>query len=231
MKQTPNSIGYVELIYAVQNNMPYGKVQNAAGRLRQGVARDGVTAAAAGAAKNMPEDFRVSITNAPGKEAYPISSFTWLLIPDQIADRRRRRRSSTFLKWMLADGQNHDRGAVVRAAAEERGRERAEGRSQDSISMASDGSLSTAQIRDAGPGVRERSLRSAARAEMRSRTLIAMTFAASILLITVLLVLELFRSTRRSAAAKFGWSFFCTQTWDPVAGRFRRAAVHLRHAW
>src|SRR5208282_2937803 len=85
VKQTPNSIGYVELIYASQNKMAYGKVQN----------KDGVfvkadlastTAAAAGAAKAMPEDFRVSITNAPGKAAYPISSFTWLLIPTRIED-------------------------------------------------------------------------------------------------------------------------------------------------
>jgi phosphate transport system substrate-binding protein len=80
VKQTPNSIGYVELIYAVQNKIPYGRVRNSAGEfIRADLAS--VTAAAAGAATNMPDDFRVSITNAPGKAAYPISSFTWLLIP------------------------------------------------------------------------------------------------------------------------------------------------------
>ena len=85
VKQTPNSIGYIELIYAVQNNIPYGWVKNAAGEfVKPSLA--GVSAAAAGAAKTMPDDFRVSITNAPGKAAYPISSFTWLLIPAQIQD-------------------------------------------------------------------------------------------------------------------------------------------------
>ena len=109
VKQTPGSIGYIELIYAVQNNIPYGKVQNAAGKF---VKADlaGVTAAAAGAAKDMPDDFRVSITNAPGAAAYPISSFTWLLIPAKIPDATKRDAIKDFLKWMLADGQNYNEG-------------------------------------------------------------------------------------------------------------------------
>jgi phosphate transport system substrate-binding protein len=104
VKQTPNSIGYVELIYALQNKMPYGKVQNKDGQF---VKPDLVstTAAAAGAAKTMPEDFRVSITDAPGKTAYPIASFTWLLIPTTISDATKRDTLKEFLKWMLADGQ------------------------------------------------------------------------------------------------------------------------------
>jgi phosphate transport system substrate-binding protein len=106
VKQTPNAIGYVELIYAVQNSMPFGKVKNAAGVF---VKADfpSVSAAAAGAAKTMPEDFRVSITNAPGKAAYPIASFTWLLIPAQISDSTKRDALKGFLKWMLGDGQNY----------------------------------------------------------------------------------------------------------------------------
>jgi phosphate transport system substrate-binding protein len=109
VKQTPGSIGYVELIYAVQNNMPYGKVQNAAGKF---VKADlaGVTAAASGAAKEMPEDFRVSITNAPGATAYPVSSFTWLLIPAQIQNSTKREAIKGFLKWMLKDGQDYNEG-------------------------------------------------------------------------------------------------------------------------
>ena len=105
VQQTPNSIGYVELIYAIQNKMPYGRVQNATGKF---VKADlaGVTAAAAGAAKAMPDDFRVSITNAPGPTAYPISSFTWLLIPAKIDDATKRDTIKQFLHWMLADGQN-----------------------------------------------------------------------------------------------------------------------------
>lgn len=109
VKQTPDSIGYIELIYAVQNNIPYGKVQNAAGKF---VKADlaGVSAAAAGAAKDIPDDFRVSITNAAGATAYPISSFTWLLIPSQIPDAAKKAAVKDFLKWMLADGQNYNEG-------------------------------------------------------------------------------------------------------------------------
>jgi phosphate transport system substrate-binding protein len=69
-----------------------------------------VTAAAAGAAKDMPEDFRVSITNAPGAGAYPISSFTWLLIPAQIQDAAKREAIKDFLKWMLTQGQGYNEG-------------------------------------------------------------------------------------------------------------------------
>src|SRR5215472_2221324 len=105
VKQTPNAIGYVELIYAAQNNIPYGTVKNSAGVF---VKADlaGVSAAAAGAAKEMPDDFRVSITNAPGKAAYPISSFTWLLIPEKFSDAKKRDAMKAFLKWALTDGQN-----------------------------------------------------------------------------------------------------------------------------
>jgi len=105
VKQTPNSIGYVELIYAVQNNIPYGTVKNSSGAFVKADLAS-VTAAAAGAAKEMPEDFRVSITNAPGKTAYPVSSFTWLLVPQKIQDATKRDAIKGFLKWMLADGQN-----------------------------------------------------------------------------------------------------------------------------
>ena len=104
VKQTPNSIGYVELIYAVQNKMKTGKVKNLAGNFVE-ASLASVTAAAA-SSKEMPEDFRVSITNAPGKDAYPISSFTWLLIPEKIADPVKRKAIKDFLTWMVADGQN-----------------------------------------------------------------------------------------------------------------------------
>jgi phosphate transport system substrate-binding protein len=109
VKQTPNAIGYIELIYAVQNSIPYGKVQNAAGNF---VKADlaGVTAAAAADAKNIPADFRVSITNAPGAKVYPISSFTWLLIPAQIQDAAKREAIKDFLKWMLTEGQKYNEG-------------------------------------------------------------------------------------------------------------------------
>lgn len=106
VKQTPNSVGYVELIYAVQNSMPYGSVKNSSGVFVKADLAS-VTAAAAGAAKNMPADFRVSITDASGKTAYPISSFTWLLIPSKFPDASKRDAVKGFVKWMLADGQNY----------------------------------------------------------------------------------------------------------------------------
>jgi len=106
IKQTPDSIGYVELIYAAQNNITFGTVKNAAGTFVKADLAS-VTAAAAAAAKDMPADFRVSITNAAGKTAYPISSFTWLLIPQKIQDAGKRDAIKNFLRWMLADGQGY----------------------------------------------------------------------------------------------------------------------------
>ncbi|MGB7763231.1 MAG: phosphate ABC transporter substrate-binding protein PstS [Bryobacteraceae bacterium] len=104
VKQTPGAIGYVEFFYALKEKMGYGSVENEAGvYLKANL--ETVTAAAAGAAKKMPADFRVSITNAPGKNAYPIASFTWLLIPTRIEDPQKRTALVSFLKWMLADGQ------------------------------------------------------------------------------------------------------------------------------
>lgn len=105
IRQIPNSIGYIELIYAVQNKISYGKVKNASGAFVE-ASLASVTAAAAGAANEMPDDFRVSITNAPGKDAYPVSSFTWLLIPEKISDPTKKKAIKEFLTWMLADGQN-----------------------------------------------------------------------------------------------------------------------------
>ncbi len=105
IKQTPNSFGYIELIYAIQNSMPYGKVKNSSGTIVKADLAS-VTAAAAGAAKDMPPDFRVSITNAPGKNAYPISSFTWLLIPEKFSDAGKRDAIKGFVTWMLTDGQS-----------------------------------------------------------------------------------------------------------------------------
>jgi phosphate transport system substrate-binding protein len=103
VRQLQGSIGYVELIYAVQNNISYGSVKNAAGEfLKASLA--GVTEAAA-SVKSMPADFRVSITNAPGKTAYPISSFTWLLIPVQAKNPANGKILADFLTWMVNDGQ------------------------------------------------------------------------------------------------------------------------------
>jgi len=103
IQQTANSLGYVELTYAIQTKMTYGKVRNAAGEFTQ-ASLTSVTAAAAGM-KEMPQDFRVSITNPPGKGVYPISSFTWLLIPSKIADPVKKKAIKDFLAWMLVDGQ------------------------------------------------------------------------------------------------------------------------------
>ena len=104
VKQTPGAIGYVELIYATQNKISYGTVQNAAGEFVKATTQ-AVTAAAAVAAKSMPKDFRVSITNAPGPGVYPISSFTWLLLYENPKDKAQAKIFVDFLKWALTDGQ------------------------------------------------------------------------------------------------------------------------------
>jgi phosphate transport system substrate-binding protein len=103
IRQMQGSIGYIELIYAVQNKITYGTVRNASGAFVK-ASLDSVTAAAA-SVKSMPADFRVSITNAPGKDAYPISSFTWLLIPAQSKDAAKGKIIADFLNWMVDDGQ------------------------------------------------------------------------------------------------------------------------------
>ncbi len=104
VKQSPGSIGYVELIYALQNKISYGEVQNASGEFVRASTQT-VSNAASAAAKAMPRDFRVSITNAPGHDVYPISSFTWLLVQDSPRDKARGKMLGEFLKWALTDGQ------------------------------------------------------------------------------------------------------------------------------
>jgi phosphate transport system substrate-binding protein len=104
VRQMDGAIGYVELIYALQNKIPYGSVQNAAGVFIKGNLQS--TTAAAAAVKNMPEDFRVSITNPAGKEAYPIATFTYLLVPRQWKDAAKAKIMVDFLNWMLDHGQS-----------------------------------------------------------------------------------------------------------------------------
>jgi phosphate transport system substrate-binding protein len=105
VRQSPYAFGYVELIYAVQNKMSYGLVKNASGKFVK-ASTDGVTAAAAAAAKAMPADYRISITNAAGPESYPISSFTWILIPTQSKDAAKAKALVGFMNWMLDHGQS-----------------------------------------------------------------------------------------------------------------------------
>lgn len=104
VSQTPGSIGYVELIYALQNKISYASVQNAAGEFVK-ASTQAVTAAAAASAAQIPTDFRVSITNAGGPGAYPIASYTWLLLYERPSDKARSAVMVNFLKWALTDGQ------------------------------------------------------------------------------------------------------------------------------
>jgi phosphate transport system substrate-binding protein len=106
VKQTPGAVGYVELIYALQNKIAYGTVLNAAGESVKATTAS-VTAAAAAAAAQMPADFRVSITNAPGKGVYPISSFTWMLLYEDAKDKAQAKTMVDFMKWALVDGQKY----------------------------------------------------------------------------------------------------------------------------
>ena len=106
VKQTPGAIGYVELVFALQNKIAYGSVQNSAGEFVN-ASLESVTAAAAAAATKMPADFRVSITNAPGKGVYPISSFTWLLLYENPKDKETSKVFNEFMTWMLTEGQKY----------------------------------------------------------------------------------------------------------------------------
>jgi len=116
VQQTPGAIGYIELIYALTNKIPYAAIQNHDGNWVN-ASLAGVTAAASGAVANMPADFRVSITNAAGADAYPISSFTYLLIYRQQKDKAKGEAIVKFLKWALTDGQKYtaalDYGAIA----------------------------------------------------------------------------------------------------------------------
>jgi phosphate transport system substrate-binding protein len=103
VRNMEGAIGYVELIYALQNNISYGTVRNAAGVFVKATMES--TTAAAASVKTMPADFRVSIANAPGKDAYPICSFTWLLVPAQFKDATKKQVMVDFLNWMLDKGE------------------------------------------------------------------------------------------------------------------------------
>ena len=105
VRQSPYSFGYVELIYAVRNNMSFGAVKNQAGHFVT-ASIDSTTAAAAASMKGMPSDFRISITNAPGENSYPIVSFTWLLVPLQARDSAKADAMKGFLNWMLEHGES-----------------------------------------------------------------------------------------------------------------------------
>jgi len=102
VKQTPGTVGYVELIYALQNKMPYADLKNAAGEFVKPTI-ESVTAALATA--EIPDDFRFSMTNAPGKEAYPIAGATWLLVYQQQKDAAKGKKLVEFLKWAAKDGE------------------------------------------------------------------------------------------------------------------------------
>jgi phosphate transport system substrate-binding protein len=104
VSQTPGALGYVELIYALQTKTAYGQVKNLNGKFVK-ASIDSVSAAAAAAAKSMPADYRVSITNAPGDAVYPISSFTWMLFYQDPKDKKQGKAMVDFMKWALTDGQ------------------------------------------------------------------------------------------------------------------------------
>jgi phosphate transport system substrate-binding protein len=104
VKQQANSICYVELTFAIQNKLSYAKIKNKEGVFAEATLA-GITAAAAGAIKDMPADYRISIVNTPGKASYPISTFTYMLIPEKIPDAAKKKAIVDFLNWALKDGQ------------------------------------------------------------------------------------------------------------------------------
>jgi len=103
VRQMDGGIGYVELIYALQNSIAFGPVKNAAGKYVKASLES--TTAAAASVKEMPDDFRVSITNAPGEKAYPIASFTWLLVPAKWNDSTKVKAMVDYLNWMIDSGE------------------------------------------------------------------------------------------------------------------------------
>jgi phosphate transport system substrate-binding protein len=104
VQHTPNSVGYVEFIYAIQHELSFGTVRNAAGQFIRATI-SGVTAAAAATADSRGRDFRISITNPSGKDAYPIATYTWLLLPEQMQDKNRKAVLLDLVRWMLTSGQ------------------------------------------------------------------------------------------------------------------------------
>jgi phosphate transport system substrate-binding protein len=122
VQQTPGGIGYIELIYALTNKIPYATLQNKSGNW-VAASLDGVTAAAASMADQIPADFRVSITNAPGPQAYPISSFTYLLVYQKQTDKAKGQAIVKFLQWAITSGQQYataDKYAPLPAAVAQR---------------------------------------------------------------------------------------------------------------
>jgi phosphate transport system substrate-binding protein len=121
VQQTPGAVGYVELIYAIKNNIPFPDIKNHDGNWIT-ASLGGVSAAAASAAAKMPSDFRVSITDAPGADSYPISSFTWLLVYKSQKDKAKGEAVVKFLRWALTDGQKYTGalayGAIPQAVVE-----------------------------------------------------------------------------------------------------------------
>jgi phosphate transport system substrate-binding protein len=103
VRQLPGAIGYVELIFALQNHISFGEIKNAAGNWEK-ASIEGVTEAAA-SVKTIPADYRVSITNAPGANAYPISSFTWLLVPVKSPDAAKGKVLKDLLSWIVNSGE------------------------------------------------------------------------------------------------------------------------------
>lgn len=106
IKQSEGAVGYIELVYAVKNGLPYASLRNKAGNFVE-PSLDAVSAAAAGSLKTMPSDFRVSITNADGKNSYPISGFTWLLIYRTMNNKEKAGAIGKFLRWAMSDGQSY----------------------------------------------------------------------------------------------------------------------------
>ncbi|MEO6327079.1 MAG: phosphate ABC transporter substrate-binding protein PstS [Thermoanaerobaculia bacterium] len=104
--EVPGAIGYVELTYALENKLSYASVQNAAGQYVKATFAS-IQEAGGESQENVPSDFRMSLTNAPGARSYPISSFTWLLVPEKPADKARGRALADFMRWALTSGQKY----------------------------------------------------------------------------------------------------------------------------
>ena len=222
VKQTPGAIGYVELIYAIQNKMPYADVKNAAGEFVKPTL-ESVTAALATA--EIPDDFRFSITNAPGKDAYPICGATWLLVYKQQKDATKGKKLVEFLNWALKDGETDGQEPRLCSIAGKRAGAGVEAHRRDQIL---DWTLRRARFSFPMSFASEMSIQTgAAAAQMKPPSRfgdkafewLTLGMALAVLVLVFLIGWELARGSSL-AIQKFGFHFLTTSTWDPVTEQF-----------
>ena len=229
VKQTPGALGYVELIYAIQNKMPYADVKNSAGEFVKPTV-DSVTAALATA--HIPDDFRFSMTNAPGKDAYPIAGATWLLVYQQQKDPAKGKKLVEFLKWAAKDGEKMAKDLDYAPLPESVQAARPETRStRSNINKLGSNAFALTACNQSGRTMALAAsvpiAESPAQARMappsrfgdKAFEWLTLAMASAVVVLVILIGWELWVGSSL-AIKKFGFHFLATSTWDPVAEQF-----------